>query len=198
MIKVRVKNKSFSLTCDSLTLEMTHPKQRPKKIIFLTDDRFDVFGVFVVFVTKLLTKSLKKQQSEVWRMAHWFHRNPHKGTAEQSFEIKMVQMDVEAVKVCSDLKQSRKRLIRFVLISLLRSHSLELSNKWQNISLIKSMRQTQVSRAQITSLAIQLTTRPWTLDVTSWDCTQSLSGNIEVRLEVNYVCNTEMNSLTSL
>ena len=46
-------------------------------------------------------------------MAHWFHRNPLKGTAEQSFEIKMVQMDVEAVKVCSDLKQSRKRLIRF-------------------------------------------------------------------------------------
>jgi len=44
-------------------------------------------------------------------MAHWFHRNPLKGTAEQSFEIKMVQMDVEAVKVCSDLKQSRKRLI---------------------------------------------------------------------------------------
>ena len=59
-------------------------------------------------------------------MAHWFHRSPLKGTAEQSFEIKMVQMDVEAVKVCSDLKQSRKRLIRFVLSSLLRSHSLEL------------------------------------------------------------------------
>jgi len=44
-------------------------------------------------------------------MAHWFHRNPLKGTAEQSFELKMVQTDVEAVKVCSDLKQSRKRLI---------------------------------------------------------------------------------------
>lgn len=44
-------------------------------------------------------------------MAHWFHRNPLKGTAEQAFEIKMVQTDVEAVKVCSDLKQSRKRLI---------------------------------------------------------------------------------------
>jgi len=44
-------------------------------------------------------------------MAHWFHRNPLKGTAEQAFEIKMVQTDVEAVKVCSDLKQSRKRLL---------------------------------------------------------------------------------------
>ena len=44
-------------------------------------------------------------------MAHWFHRNPLKGTAEQTFELKMVQTDVEAVKVCSDLKQSRKRLI---------------------------------------------------------------------------------------
>ena len=98
-------------------------QNKGQKSSFLTDDRFDRFDVFV---TKLITKSLKKQKSEVWRMAHWFHRNPLKGTAEQSFEIKMVQMDVEAVKVCSDLKQSRKRLIRFVLSSLLRSHSLEL------------------------------------------------------------------------
>ena len=33
-------------------------------------------------------------------MSHWFHRNPLKATAAQTFEnIKMVAQDVEAIKI---------------------------------------------------------------------------------------------------
>jgi len=47
-------------------------------------------------------------------MAHWFHRNPLKATAIQNFEIKMVAQDVEALKITSDLKQSRLRILELL------------------------------------------------------------------------------------
>ena len=47
-------------------------------------------------------------------MSHWFHRNPLKATAPQDFNIKMVAHDVEAIKICSDLKQSRMRILQLL------------------------------------------------------------------------------------
>jgi len=47
-------------------------------------------------------------------MAHWFHRNPLKATGVQNFDIKMVAQDVEALKICSDLKQSRMRVLELL------------------------------------------------------------------------------------
>jgi len=47
-------------------------------------------------------------------MAHWFHRNPLKATAPTNFEVKMVVQDVEALKVLSDLKQSRARMLELL------------------------------------------------------------------------------------
>ena len=47
-------------------------------------------------------------------MSHWFHRNPLKATAPQQFEIKMFAHDPEAIKIISDLKQSRARLLELL------------------------------------------------------------------------------------
>ena len=47
-------------------------------------------------------------------MSHWFHRNPLKATAPQMFEIKMFAHDAEALKIISDLKQSRARLLELL------------------------------------------------------------------------------------
>jgi len=48
-------------------------------------------------------------------MSHWFHRNPLKATGPQSFDnIKMVAQDVEAIKIISDLKQSRMRILELL------------------------------------------------------------------------------------
>jgi len=33
------------------------------------------------------------------RMAHWFHRNPLKATAQQNFELKMFAHEVDAIRV---------------------------------------------------------------------------------------------------
>jgi len=47
-------------------------------------------------------------------MAHWFHRNPLKATAPQDFNLKMVSHDVEAIKILSDLKQARARVLQLL------------------------------------------------------------------------------------
>jgi len=47
-------------------------------------------------------------------MSHWFHRNPLKATAPQMFEVKMFAHDSEALKIISDLKQSRARLLELL------------------------------------------------------------------------------------
>ena len=47
-------------------------------------------------------------------MSHWFHRNPLKATAPQMFEVKMFAHDSEALKIISDLKQSRTRLLELL------------------------------------------------------------------------------------
>ena len=48
------------------------------------------------------------------KMSHWFHRNPLKATGFQNFEVKMFAHDSEALKIISDLKQSRARLIELL------------------------------------------------------------------------------------
>ena len=47
-------------------------------------------------------------------MSHWFHRNPLKATAPQMFEVKMFAHDSEALKIISDLRQSRARLLELL------------------------------------------------------------------------------------
>lgn len=47
-------------------------------------------------------------------MAHWFHRNPLKATSEVKFDLKMVASDSQALKICSDLKQARYRLLQLI------------------------------------------------------------------------------------
>ncbi|XP_071515463.1 BRO1 domain-containing protein BROX-like isoform X1 [Panulirus ornatus] len=47
-------------------------------------------------------------------MAHWFHRNPLKATAEVKFDLKMVASDSQALKICSDLRQARSRLLQLL------------------------------------------------------------------------------------
>ena len=47
-------------------------------------------------------------------MSHWFHRNPLKATGFQNFELKMFAHDSEALKIISDMKQSRARLIELL------------------------------------------------------------------------------------
>jgi len=47
-------------------------------------------------------------------MSHWFHRNPLKATAPQTFEIKMFSHETDALKIVSDLKQSRARLLELL------------------------------------------------------------------------------------
>ncbi|XP_055926236.1 BRO1 domain-containing protein BROX-like [Argiope bruennichi] len=44
-------------------------------------------------------------------MAHWFHRNPLKATAKVNFELKLIVSDSQAVQICSELRQSRSRLL---------------------------------------------------------------------------------------
>ncbi|KAG8193370.1 hypothetical protein JTE90_022998 [Oedothorax gibbosus] len=44
-------------------------------------------------------------------MAHWFHRNPLKATTKVNFEMKLIVSDSQAVGVCSELRQSRNRLL---------------------------------------------------------------------------------------
>jgi len=47
-------------------------------------------------------------------MSHWFHRNPLKATGPQNFDVKMFAHDSEALKIISDMKQSRARLIELL------------------------------------------------------------------------------------
>ena len=47
-------------------------------------------------------------------MAHWFHRNPLKATSVQQFQINMVAQDVDALKICSDLKNARARILELL------------------------------------------------------------------------------------
>jgi len=47
-------------------------------------------------------------------MSHWFHRNPLKATGLQNFELKMFAHDSEALKIMSDLKQSRTRMLELL------------------------------------------------------------------------------------
>jgi len=47
-------------------------------------------------------------------MSHWFHRNPLKATGLQNFEIKMFAHDSDALKIVSDLKQSRARVLELL------------------------------------------------------------------------------------
>ncbi|XP_076069364.1 BRO1 domain-containing protein BROX-like [Oratosquilla oratoria] len=47
-------------------------------------------------------------------MAHWFHRNPLKATGEVKYELKMVASDSQALKICSDLRQARARVLELV------------------------------------------------------------------------------------
>jgi len=47
-------------------------------------------------------------------MAHWFHRNPLKATGDVKFDMKMIASDSQAQKICSDLKQSRARLLELL------------------------------------------------------------------------------------
>lgn len=44
-------------------------------------------------------------------MAYWFHRNPLKATAKVNFELKLIVNDSQALQVCSELRQTRNRLL---------------------------------------------------------------------------------------
>ncbi|XP_035222525.1 BRO1 domain-containing protein BROX-like [Stegodyphus dumicola] len=44
-------------------------------------------------------------------MAWWFHRNPLKATAKVNFELKLIANDSQAIQVCSELRQTRNRLL---------------------------------------------------------------------------------------
>lgn len=45
-------------------------------------------------------------------MAHWFHRNVFKATTIVNFDIPFIQQDVQAVQLCSQLKQTRQGLLQ--------------------------------------------------------------------------------------
>jgi len=47
-------------------------------------------------------------------MSHWFHRNPLKATGQQNFELKMFAHESDALKIMSDLKQSRMRMLELL------------------------------------------------------------------------------------
>ncbi|XP_063229719.1 BRO1 domain-containing protein BROX-like [Bacillus rossius redtenbacheri] len=47
-------------------------------------------------------------------MSHWFHRNVIKATSFVKFDSKMVAEDYEALKICSDLRESRQRLLELL------------------------------------------------------------------------------------
>uniref|UniRef100_A0A131YJH6 Signal transduction protein n=1 Tax=Rhipicephalus appendiculatus TaxID=34631 RepID=A0A131YJH6_RHIAP len=44
-------------------------------------------------------------------MAYWFHRNPLKATGIVNFDLKMLAMDSQALKLCSDLRLARNHLL---------------------------------------------------------------------------------------
>lgn len=44
-------------------------------------------------------------------MAYWYHRNPLKATALVNFNIKMIVVDTEAMRVCGELKSTRNTLL---------------------------------------------------------------------------------------
>lgn len=44
-------------------------------------------------------------------MAFWFHRNPLKATGLVNFDLKMLAMDSQALKICSDLRLARNHLL---------------------------------------------------------------------------------------
>lgn len=47
-------------------------------------------------------------------MAYWFHRNPLKATAAQTFDFKSAAQTGQAHKICQDLKQARVKLLELV------------------------------------------------------------------------------------
>lgn len=44
-------------------------------------------------------------------MAYWFHRNPLKATSQINFDLKMIVSDSQAIKLCSELRLARNRLL---------------------------------------------------------------------------------------
>ncbi|KFM81464.1 BRO1 domain-containing protein BROX, partial [Stegodyphus mimosarum] len=44
-------------------------------------------------------------------MAWWFHRNPLKATGKVNFELKLIANDSQAIQLCSELRQTRNRLL---------------------------------------------------------------------------------------
>lgn len=48
-------------------------------------------------------------------MAHWFHRNPLKSTATVNFDLKIAGSNSQALKICSELRQARSRLIELIV-----------------------------------------------------------------------------------
>lgn len=58
-------------------------------------------------------------------MSHWFHRNPLKATAVVNFDLKMIVSDSQALKLCSELRQARSRLLDIVADANHEVHVLE-------------------------------------------------------------------------
>uniref|UniRef100_T1IPS0 BRO1 domain-containing protein n=1 Tax=Strigamia maritima TaxID=126957 RepID=T1IPS0_STRMM len=58
-------------------------------------------------------------------MAHWFHRNALKATAPVNFDLKMVAMDGQALQICSELRQTRSRLLTLIADANHEVHAIE-------------------------------------------------------------------------
>ncbi|XP_069677510.1 BRO1 domain-containing protein BROX-like isoform X1 [Periplaneta americana] len=47
-------------------------------------------------------------------MSHWFHRNVLKATTQVNFDMAMISSEPSAIKLCSDLKACRRRLLELL------------------------------------------------------------------------------------
>jgi len=91
-------------------------------------------------------------------MAHWFHRNPLKATGVQNFDIKMVAQDVEALKICSDLKQSRLRVLELLPDPNHEAEQLETALNLY-LALLRGLLEAPAEGTQVSKLRMALTYR---------------------------------------
>ncbi|KAG1695760.1 BRO1 domain-containing protein BROX [Nymphon striatum] len=62
-------------------------------------------------------------------MAHWFHRNPLKATSQVNFDLRMVASDGQALRICSELRQARAKLLELLPDA---NHGIETLEKTLN------------------------------------------------------------------
>ncbi|CAG0883612.1 unnamed protein product [Darwinula stevensoni] len=93
-------------TCDGLRTPDLHLSFSEDTLNQIFDDNSSSASF-----TKLLEG---KDAKKYLPMAHWFHRNPFKATAPVEFHLPLFAAEPQAVKLCSELRDGRNRLLKLL------------------------------------------------------------------------------------